>query len=144
MVYENPDGRTISQAGMAMRRMFVQVESCSAHKDFLTPTNNMTIDNLINTLISYLSDKEFTEDELKALLRQMLEQHGENKACLALAQFTERLHEFKERRKKRLVEECINYIIPELNEARNVTRLQRAQVVYKKNRRDKNAKQYPK
>jgi hypothetical protein len=98
----------------------------------------MTIDNII----TYLRDKEFTEEELKALLKQLLDEHGENKACLALAQFTERLHEFKSKREKRLVEECINYIIPELNEARNVTRLQRAQVQYKKTRKNKNVKQY--
>jgi hypothetical protein len=98
----------------------------------------MTIDNII----TYLRDKEFTEEELKALLKQLLDEHGENKACLALAQFTERLHEFKSKREKRLVEECINYIIPELNEARNVIRLQRAQVQYKKTRKNKNVKQY--
>jgi hypothetical protein len=92
---------------------------------------------IVQMVISYLRDKEFSEEELINLLRQSLEEYGIHTANISLAQFTEKVRTFKDKRDQRLREECINFVVHELNEERREIKLARAQDQYKINRRAK-------
>lgn len=95
------------------------------------------VDWYIDKIVDYLRDQEFSEEEFKTLLRQVFGDYGEKVSDLSVAQFTERLSAFKSKREIRLIGECMNVVIPELNGVRRETCLALAQDQYKVNRKSK-------
>ena len=97
----------------------------------------------IDAILNHLRDKEFSEDELRKYLEDLLYEGRESAACDSLFQFNGKRRRFIDKREKRLREDFKNDILIDINEARQVTKLARAQDRYKENRKIKKEQEKP-
>ena len=91
----------------------------------------------VKEIISFLRDKDFTEEELARYLDEMVADVAQNSADCAIFQFVKKKRDFTDKRNKRLRSEFRDFILDELNKDRQNIKLDRAQDVYKANRRRK-------
>ena len=88
-------------------------------------------------ILNFLREKDFSEEELEHYIDDMVADAREDAANNAIYQFVSKKRQFIDRREKRLKEEFRNHILPEINEDRQRIKLERAQGVYKENRKKK-------
>lgn len=94
----------------------------------------------LDKVLSYLREKEFTEEELRDLLKQVSRGDMEYASNKTLGWIIDHLREFKNKREASWRLEFRNVILPEINEVRRERKLERAQETYKQTRKAKKLK----
>jgi hypothetical protein len=90
-----------------------------------------------DNVLDFLEEKEFDKAELRTLLKDMRLSWMEFAANRAIRQFNECRGRFRDKRDLRLMNEGKNRVRTQINDSREVTKHDRAQVMYKNNRRKK-------